>query len=556
MGQPALLIVHDDRDALHALRDALLRRFGPDYRVLTASSSAEGLATIERLAREGTDLALLAAGSRLAGLNGVELLGRVHQLHRDTRRALLIDAGDQNASESLFRAMALGQIDFSLMKQGWVSPEEWLYPQVQEALTAWAKTRLPGFTMVRIIGEQWSPRCHELRDLLTRNVVPYNFEDFGSIEGKRILDDLKVPEDQLPVAVLYDGRILHNPSNLDLADALGVRTRPEPDLYDVIVVGAGPAGLAAAVYGASEGLRTLVVEVEALGGQAGTSSMIRNYLGFPRGVSGGDLTSRAHEQALLFGAQFVFMQRVVDLEIDGPERVISLSGGIEARARAIVVATGMSYRRLGIPALDQLLGAGVFYGTAASEAAAMAGEEVFVLGAGNSGGQAAIHLARFATKVTILARNDSLPATMSDYLIKEIATTSNIEVRLNTTVVGGSGHSRLEAVTLENVRTGEREEGEAAALFILIGSEPRTDWLPDAVLRNDSGYILTGDDLPAMESARARPSMPLESSVPGVFAVGDVRANSVKRVASAVGEGSVAIRFVHNYLAEVAARPV
>jgi thioredoxin reductase (NADPH) len=553
MEQPVILIADDDLDAVRSIRNALLRRFGPDYRVLITGSASGALEMLEQLAQNGAELALFAAGSRLPQIDGLELLGRVPRSHRGARRALLVDAGDREASELLFRAMAFGQVDFTLMKQSWVSPEEWLYPQVQEALSAWAKTRHPGFQMVRLIGERWSPRCHELRDLLTRNVVPYGFEDVRSAEGQRTLKGLNLTETRLPIAILYDGRVLHDPTNLDVANALGVRTEPDPQLYDVVVVGAGPAGLAAAVYGASEGLRTLVVEVEALGGQAGMSSMIRNYLGFPRGLSGGELTSRAYEQALLFGAQFVFMQRVTGLRVDGPERVISLSAGTEARAKAVVVATGMSYRRLGIPSLDPMLGAGVFYGTGTSEAVALSGQDVCVLGAGNSGGQAAIHLARFVNKVTLLARNDSLAMTMSDYLIKEITATPNIEVCLNTTVVDGRGRSRLEAVTIENLVTRERGELAAAALFILIGSEPRTEWLPDAVLRNESGYILTGTDVPARDGGNARPALPLESSMPGVFAVGDVRAGSVKRVASAVGEGSVAIRFVHTYLAEVAA---
>lgn len=555
MEQPVILIADTDLEAVQSIRNALLRRFGPDFRVLTVGSSNEALDMLEGLARSGGELALIAAGSRFPEIDGIDLLGRVPRSLRGARRALLVDAGDREASELLFRAMAFGQVDFTLMKQSWVSPDEWLYPQVQEALSAWTKSRAPGFQMVRIVGEQWSPRCHELRDLLTRNVVPYGFEDVRSAEGQRTLRELNLTDSRLPVAVLYDGRVLLDPTNLDIANALGVRTQPDHQLYDVIVVGAGPAGLAAAVYGASEGLHTLVVEGEALGGQAGMSSMIRNYLGFPRGVSGGELTSRAYEQALLFGAQFVFMQRVVGLHIDGDERVVALATGAKARAKAVVVATGMSYRRLGIPSLDQMLGAGVFYGTGASEAAALAGEDVCVLGAGNSGGQAALYLARFANKVTLLARNESLAVTMSDYLIKEIRATPNIEVCLNSTVVEGMGRFRLDAIVTEHVVTRERRELSASALFVLIGSEPRTDWLPDSVARNESGYILTGNDVSGARGNPMRRSMPLESSVPGIFAVGDVRANSIKRVASAVGEGSVAIRFVHTYLAERTTRP-
>ncbi len=558
MDQPVVLVVADAPNDRHLIAHALDRRFGADYRVLTAATPREGLTTLERLAGEGAEVALVAADfEELAGINGVEFLGRAHALHPGAGRALFIAMGETTgvsaAMEPLLRAMALGQIDFWIPK-GWVSPEEWLYPQVQEALSNWATTHRPRHEHIRLVGEQWSPRCHELRDVLTRNTVPFGFYAADSDEGRQLLADYGLDETRLPVAILFDGRVLVDPANQALAEALGVRTRPDPELYDVAIVGAGPAGLAAAVYGASEGLRTVVIEPEALGGQAGTSSRIRNYLGFPHGLSGSELTARAYEQARLFGAQFVFTQQATALAVRGDEHVVALSDGSEAVARAVVIATGVAYRRLGIPGLDRLLGMGVFYGAAAAEARAMAGQEVFVIGAGNSAGQAALHLAKFAARVTILVRGESLAASMSDYLIRELAATPRVEMRFHTRVVDGRGEYRLESVVLEDARTGRRDEVAATALFVLIGAEPRTEWLRDTLQRDGIGYILTGRDVSLDGWPRDRPPMLLEASVPGVFAVGDVRHGSVKRVAAAVGEGSVAVGSVHEYLAEAAAR--
>jgi thioredoxin reductase (NADPH) len=553
---PALLVVDAAPDDLRSAVGALERRFGADYGVWSASSAEEALAALARLAREGASVALVVVDAGLPGLDAVQLLRRAHALHPGAGRAVLVGMGDAAgmgaAMEPVLRASALGQVDFSILK-GWVSPEEWLYPQVQEALSAWAIAHRPRHEHVRLVGERWSPRCHELRDLLTRNGVPFGFYDADSGEGRRLVAEHGLEGARLPVAVLFDGRVLVEPDNRAMAEALGVETRPGPEPCDVAIVGAGPAGLAAAVYGASEGLRTVVIEPEALGGQAGTSSRIRNYLGFPRGVSGMELTARAYEQARLFGARFVFTQRATALALRGDERVVVLSEGVEAVARAVVIATGVSYRRLGIPGLDRLLGMGVFYGSAAAEARAMAGQHVAVVGAGNSAGQAALHLARFAARVTILARGESLAASMSDYLVRELAATARVEVRLGTRVVDGRGEDRLEAVVVEDARTGRREEVAAAAMFVLIGAEPRTEWLGDALERDGAGYVLTGRDVSPGRWALERAPMLLEASVPGIFAVGDVRHGSVKRVAAAVGEGSVAIGAVHQYL-EAAAR--
>jgi thioredoxin reductase (NADPH) len=551
--QPVLLVVDDDAATLRPVAQALAHRFGADYRVLTAATPGAGLDALERLAGEGVEVVLVAADLWMPEMDGVEFLGRAHALHPDAGRALLVGMGDASATEPVQRAAALGQFDFTIL-QGWVSPEEWLYPQVQEALSKWTRAHRPKHEMVMLVGEQWSPRCHEMRDLLSRNSVPFGFYAADADDGRRLLTEHGVQDGRLPVAILWNGRVLANPTNVDLAQSLGVSTRPDPGIYDVAIVGAGPGGLAAAVYGASEGLRTVVVEPEAHGGQAGTSSMIRNYLGFPRGVSGGELASRAYEQALFFGVQFVFMHRATGLAVRGNERVVALADGSEVRCRAVVIATGVSYRRLGIPTLDGLLGMGVFYGAAGTEAVALTGQDVCVVGGANSAGQAALYLAKFAARVTILVRGDSLAAGMSDYLIKEIEVTPNIEVRVRHRVVDGRGQYRLETVVLEDTRTGRREELPVAAIFVLIGAEPRTDWLRDTLQRDSAGFVLTGRDVSLDGWTLDRPPMLLETSVPGVFAVGDVRHGSVKRVNAAVGDGSVAVGSVHAYLAEAAAR--
>jgi thioredoxin reductase (NADPH) len=555
MADPVLFVIDDDPQELRTFESVLRRRYGADYRVMAERSPGAGLELLERLAHRGDDVALVAADLRLPAMDGVEFLERAHALHRGAVRALLVAMDSRGtripfgALHSLQRATALGRIDLWVVK-GWVSPEELLYPQVQEALTAWTRTNRPRHEVVRIVGQRWSSRSHELRDALARNTVPFGFYATDSEQGRRLLHDHGVDPTQLPVVILYDGSVLHNPSLLDVADALGVHTRPSSEAYDLAILGAGPAGLSAAVYGASEGLRTLVIEPQAIGGQAGTSSMIRNYLGFPRGVGGGELTFRAWEQALLFGVRFVFAHNASELATRGKECVIVLTDGSEVIARTVIIAAGVAYRRIGVPSLERLVGVGVFYGAAGAEAPAMAGEEVYVVGGANSAGQAALHLAKYAARVTLLVRGTSLAAGMSDYLIRQIEATPNVEVRLGTRVIDGHGEERLEALTLEDVGTGRREDVSAAAVFILIGAAPRTEWLGDIVLRDEGGYILTGRDVPREGWQLTRPPLPFETSIPGVFAAGDVRYGSVKRVAGAVGEGSVAVGSVHQYMDE------
>jgi thioredoxin reductase (NADPH) len=549
MTRPVLLIVDPDAHVRQPLADVIARRYGADYQVLGAANSTEGLDLLQRLADEGDRVAIVMADVWLLEMDGVEFVNQARVLHPGALRVLLANMGDVPAMEPLHRGMALGELDFFLIKEAWQWPEDWLYPQIQEALSVWSRPHGPKPEIIRIVGEQWSPRSHELRDLLTRNIVPFGFYDWQSAEGMRLLQENGIGTERLPVLIFFDGTVLADPANAEVAETLGVRTKPGTDVYDVAIVGAGPAGLAAAVYGASEGLRTVVLESQAMGGQAGTSSMIRNYLGFPRGVSGSDLTSRAYEQALHFGAEFIFACEVVGGVHGSDHHRLALADGGELAARAVIIATGVTYRRLGIPKLESLIGAGVFYGAALTEAQAMTGQDVFIVGAGNSAGQAAVHIAKYASRVTLLVRGKDLASSTSDYLIQEIENTPNIDVRFQTQVVDGLGQYRLTGLVLENLATRTRKDVPAAALFVMIGATPHTDWVGTGVQRDGAGYLLTGRDFDLEGWMLDRPPFPLETSVPGLFAVGDVRANSVKRVASAVGEGSVAIRVVHEYLA-------
>jgi len=556
--RPVLFVVDGDAQARARTKSALARRFGADYSVLSADSASAGLATLERLAGASTPVPLVAADLHLPGIGGVDFLQRAHQLHPHTSRFLLVTM-DRHGTRipftqlaTLQHATALALIDMVVVK-GWVTPEEWLYPQVQEALTTWTLAHRPRHVVYRVVGDQWTPRSHQLRDLLSRNSVPFEFAAADSDRGRQLLRDFSIDAARLPAVIHSSGRVLYDPAPADLATSHGIATRPSQPLYDLAVLGAGPAGLAAAVYGASEGLRTLVIEPKAIGGQASTSSMIRNYLGFTRGVTGAELAHRAWEQAVLFGAEVIFPQPASRLAARGADRVITFLDHTEVAARAVLLAVGVTYRRLPIPALDRLVGSGVFYGAASAEAPALAGEQVYVVGGANSAGQAALHLAKFAARVTLLIRGASLTTGMSAYLVTQIEATPTIDVKLHTRVVQGRGESRLEVLTLEDTQTGRRDEVPAAAVFILIGAEPHTDWLRDTVCLDDHGFVLTGTDVPAEAWPSTRAPLPFETSLPGVLAAGDVRHGSVKRVAGAVGEGAVAVGSVHRYLAELAA---
>ena len=550
MRRPIFMLVSDDEPRLEALRYDLNRRYQADYQVCVASAAAAGLTMMAVLAGAGAEVALIIADEHLADMPAVDLLARAHGLQPRAKRILLIDRGNWTGPHPAIEAMAVGKIDYYLYVP-WFPLERNLYPPVSEFLAAWDKSREPSRVAFRIVGPAHSPRAHRLREDLTRVSVPYWYFDAGSDEGRQLLRERHLDGAPLPVVVAQDDSVLINPSHEDLMVKLGFRTSPDLHTCDVAIVGAGPAGLAAAVYAASEGLSTLVLEPDIPGGQAGTSSLIRNYLGFPHGLSGDDLTERALNQAWLFGAEFT-SAAAEGLTVQDGRRVVH-AGGAEVGARAVVIATGVSWRRLGVPGLENLIGAGVFYGAAGAEARAMAGQDVYVVGAGNSAGQAAIHLARYAATVTMVVRGADLAATMSSYLVTEISKTGNIRVRLATEVTGGHGQCSLETLTLRDSGSGVTGTVPAAALFVMIGAEPRTGWLPDSIGRDEDGFILTGRNLqragrlPA-DWPFARPPLLLETSIPGVFAAGDVRHRSIKRVASAVGEGATAIQLVHEYL--------
>ena len=545
--KPVVVLVDDEDASRQALARVMEDRYGAHYRIRSSASQEEALAALQQLRDGGADVPLVLADQWMPGGTGAQFLARVRELHPTARRGLLISWGDQSAPAAIVEAAALGQIDFYLPKPAW-APDEQFHRAITESLEEWWRQQGGQFAAVTVIGKEPSPRVSELRDLLTRNSVPFGFHRADSEEGSEALQRLGLDGSSGPVVTFYTGVVLTDPANAQVAEALGVNIRPAGTTYDVAIVGAGPAGLAAAVYGASEGLRTALLEREAFGGQAGTSSLIRNYLGFPRGISGAELAWRAYEQAWMFGTQFVYGNPATSLAVDGDVYIVGLQDGSAVTSRAVIIATGVSYRRLAVPELESLAGAGVFYGAATAEARALAGKRAFVVGGGNSAGQAALHISKYAQQVTILVRSTSVAASMSRYLIREIDTAPNIEVRYGTEVAGGGGDGRLEQLRLRYPDTSDAEIVHADGLFVLIGAEPFTDWLLEAVGRDQWGYILTGPDLAERWTLQREPYL-LETSAPGVFAVGDARHGSVKRVASAVGDGSIAIRLAHDYLA-------
>jgi thioredoxin reductase (NADPH) len=545
--KPVILVVDDDPDSLELLRVELSVRYGRDYRVMTESSPVRALERLGVLAGTGEEVALILVDQWMPEMSGVDMLATAHRIDRTARRGLLIEWGDRSTARPILNASALGHIDYYVPKPVYL-PDERFHRTVTEFLDEWWRLRGRWLEVVRVVGEERDARAHEVRDVLHRNALPVGLYSSASPEGQAILAEVGADSSPLPVVILYNGRVLANPTNSEVADALGVKVRPSIDIYDVAIVGAGPSGLAAGVYAASEGLRAAIIEHEALGGQAGTSSLIRNYLGFPRGITGAELAFRAFDQAWLFGAELVYGNQAVALNADSEAHTVALADGSEVRARAVVLACGVSYRRLGVPALEAMVGAGVFYGAPVAEAPAFVGQHLFVIGGGNSAGQAARHLGRYAGQVTILIRSDSLAQSMSEYLIQEIDAAPNIDVRRSVEVVGGGGDGQLEWLELKDRRTGIVETVPAAAAFVLIGAQPNTSWLHETVARDTWGYVLTGGDVDRLRPGERAP-LAFETSFAGVFAVGDVRHGSVKRVASAVGEGSVATRSVHEYLA-------
>jgi thioredoxin reductase (NADPH) len=547
--RPIILVLDEDAHALGHTRSELQRRFGADYAIRCSSSPADAETALGVAGSAGDEVALVLAAHSLTEGCGLGLLSHVRELHPRAKGALLIEWGawrDPGTAAAIVDGMARGRMDYYALKPGRQSPDEYFFRTISEFLHEWWTARSQP-REITLIGEPWSARTHELRSLLTRAGVPHHFLGAKSAEGAKVRERHGVGDPEVTVVVTPD-EVLVDPSNVDVARAWGVLTELSEFSFDLVVVGAGPAGLAAAVYATSEGLKTLVVERESIGGQAGSSSLIRNYLGFPRGLAGAELAQRAYQQAWVFGAQLLLMRDVTRLDTTGELPRLRLSSGDEVEAGAVVLATGVAYRRIQIPSLERFAGAGVFYGAPLAEAQAYAGRTVFVVGGGNSAGQAALHLARSAERVVVLVRGDDLGADMSAYLVGEIGVTDNVEVRLGTEVVGAVGEARLKALTLREHATGAEREVEADALFVLIGATPRSEWLGEAIDRDDHGYVLTGAGFGRGHWPLERAPLPFETSQPRVFAVGDVREGAIKRVASAVGEGSVVISQVHRAL--------
>jgi thioredoxin reductase (NADPH) len=551
MSAPALLAVDADAAGLGHVERELRGRYSGSYQVICTASPEEALSILGRMSEAQEEIALVLAGQWLPDTTGGELLDAAGRLHPQAKRALLVDWGDWGrlpVAKAIFDSMALGRMDYFVLRPA-VSPDELFHQSISSFLLEWTEEKRIAPQTVRIVGESWAGRAHELRSTLERCAIPHAFYLSESQEGRAVLDQAGA-EAKLPLVLLPDGRVLIDPTNSEIADATGAAIEdPERHDFDLVIAGSGPAGLTAAVYGASEGLDTLVVDEGGIGGQATSSSLIRNYLGFPRGISGRRLAQQAYEQAWIFGASFTFMHRVTGLAREGERLRLTLSGDRVLSARAVVLAMGAAYRRLGIPALEALNGAGVFYGGPASEAPTMVGKDAYIVGGANSAGQAALHLADFARRVTLVVRAESLSAGMSHYLIKELEARPNVVTRLGSEVVGGGGAGRLEYLELRDADTGETGTVSADGLFVLIGADPGTEWLPDEIARDEQGFLLTGSDLIADHGwpLERSPGL-LETSMPGVFAAGDVRHGSVKRVASAVGEGSIAIQLVHGLL--------
>jgi thioredoxin reductase (NADPH) len=554
--RPVVLAVDDDPDVLRSVERDLRRQYSDRYRVMSADSGAGALHILGRLSERSEPVALLIADHRMPHMSGIDFLTNAIREFPDARRVLLTAYAD---TEAAITAINVVKLDHYLLKP-WDPPEWNLYPVLDDLLDQWSASYRAPFEGVRVIGTRWSRRCYEARDFLARNQIPYRWLDVEAperdAETARTIATIRNGINRLPVVILPDGSRLVDPTAAELADRIGLRTHSDTSFFDLVIVGGGPAGLAAGVYGASEGLKTVIVEREAPGGQAGLSSRIENYLGFPSGLSGHDLARRAVAQARRFGAEILAPQHVVKARCEGPYRVLTLADGSELSCHAMVIASGVEWRKLDVPGIERLHGAGVYYGAGSTEALSCRDEDVYIVGGANSAGQAAIHFARYAKNVVMLVRGKSLAATMSQYLIDEIAQTPNIRVEYGAEVVGAHGEERLEALSIACLASGAIERVPACSLFVFIGAAPGTGWLDGFVERDDRGFILTGADL-ASHGKRPtgwpldRDPFLLETSMPGVFAVGDVRHGSIKRVASSVGEGSIAIQFVHAYLARV-----
>ena len=547
--RPVLFTVDDDPSVSRAVARDLRRQYGQDHRVLRAGSGAEALDALRELKLRGGQVAVLLADYRMPEMNGIEFLESAMDLYPRARRALLTAYAD---TEAAIAAINLVDVDHYLLKP-WDPPEEKLYPVVDAMLDTYLASGDAPIHETKVVGHRWSAPSFEVRDFLARNAVPYRWLSVDEPEGRRLLDAAQVDPERLPLVVTPDGETLIAPATTEVAAAVGLSTTPATDFYDLIVVGGGPAGLGAAVYGASEGLRTLLVERAATGGQAGQSSRIENYLGFPDGVSGAQLTDRARRQAIKFGAEILTARDVTDLRTHGPARAVLFGDGSKVAAHAVIIATGVSYRDLDAPGASALTGSGVYYGSAFTEAADCVDADVYIVGGANSAGQAAVFFCRVAKTVNLVVRADALERAMSHYLIEQLSAIDNITVRLQTVIHELHGGGHLEGLTLRNTFTGRCERVDTSHAFVFIGGQPRTDWLADTLARDARGFLLTGPDLiadgqPPRGWPLDRDPWPLEASIPGVFVAGDVRADSVKRVASAVGEGAMAVTLAHRYL--------
>ena len=550
MGKATILTVDDDPSVSAAISRDLRRRYGAHYRIVRSTTGHEALGVLAELALRDERVALVVADQRMPRMTGIEMLDQARSHAPGAKLVLLTAYADTDVA---IRAINDIGLDYYLMKP-WDPPDERLYPVLDDLLDDWVHENPDHTTDVRVVGHRWSERSHEIKTFLARNHVPYRWYDAErDDEAHRLVALAQAEAPDLPLVLVPDGETLWAPTTLAVADALGLRTTAEQPLYDVCIVGAGPAGLAAAVYAASEGLSTVIVEREAPGGQAGQSAAIENYLGFPKGLSGADLTQRASAQVSRFGAEIVLAREVTACERRGPVHAVRFEGGGEIEARAVIVATGVSYRRLDADGVDDLTGRGIYYGANAADASQCQGDEVYIVGAANSAGQAALNLAKFAKRVVLVVRGPTLTTSMSQYLVSRVLSEPTIEVRYSTQVVAARGDGHLEALTLSDRSSGATEEVSTSWMFVFIGASPRTNWLGEDVVRDEHGFVVTGQDLQRGTGGRrwslARPPFSLETSVPGVFAAGDVRLDSMKRVASAVGEGAMSIYQIHRYLA-------
>ncbi len=553
MKKPIIFVVDDDPQVLKAVRRDLRNQYKNDYRVLATSSIADALDSLKDLKNKGETIALFLSDQRMPEMLGVEFLQKAKEIFPEAKRVLLTAYSDTDAA---IKAINDVQLDFYLMKP-WDPPEEKLYPVLDDLLDDWQENFVPEFSGIKVVGYQWSPKSHAIKDFLSGNLVPYQWMDVQSNEkAQELMRINEVDEKDVPTVFYEDGTFEVQPTLSDIAKKIGRNVNAKADLYDVVIIGAGPSGLAAGVYGGSEGLRTLLIERRAPGGQAGTSSRIENYLGFPKGLSGADLARRAITQATRFGIEFLSPQQVTGIKVQDQYKIITLIDGSEVKSRSVVITTGVDYRKMEAPGFESLTGAGIYYGAATTEAAGCKGKDVFIVGGGNSAGQGAMYLANFARKVYIVIRRDDLSSSMSQYLIDQIDGTENIEVIPRVNIVEAHGEDNLERVKLKFMDDDHCEERDARSVFIFIGAKPYTEWMDENIIRDSKGFVVTGRDLLQCEGFKKQWKLQrdphlLETSVPGIFASGDVRSGAMNRVASAVGEGAMAIKFVHEYLAEV-----